>query len=137
MNRDDLTETGREMLDLADALDALADDLRAADSIADDAPPLSDLYHEVRTGGRRARDGRYVALLDHDPADGWTCGSVAFLESGTHYRDPDADAVISHKPFPFREVDAFGQTVAADLERQAREARQRAGLHRKDAEGRP
>ena len=127
----ELTETGQEKLAVADAMDALAADVRAAGSIAADAPALCELFHEVRTSSRSERDGRYVALLDYDgDADAWACSSVAFLESGVHYRDPDADAVVSFKPFPFIGVDQFGEHVAADLERKAVGARQNAWTHR-------
>jgi len=135
MNRDELTEKGRELLDLADAMDALAEDLRAADSIADDTPALSGLFHAVRTSSRRAHDGRYVALLDHDPEDGWVCADVSWLESGTHYLDPNADEVIAHRPYPFLGVDQFGEKIAADLEHDARAARQNADLHREEPQG--
>ena len=135
MNRDELTEKGRELLDLADAMDALAEDLRAADSIADDTPALSELFHAVRTSSRRDRTGRYVALLDHDPEDGWVCTDVSWLQSGTHYRNPSADEVTAHGPYPFLDVDQFGEKIAADLERDARAARQNADLHREEPQG--
>lgn len=117
----------REKREIADALDSLAADLRGADSIADDAPALSELFHEVRTSRRKTRDGRYVALLDYDRDAGvWSCRSVAFLETGTHYRDTGADAVVSHNPFPLREAERFGEVVANALERDAHAARQSA-----------
>jgi len=114
-----------EKRELADNLDALADAVVDADSIADDAPVLSELFHAARTSRRDGHEGRYVALLTHHD-DGWTCDSVAFLGSGTHYRDPNADAVLSFKPFPFLSVDEFGEHMAADLRRDARAARQNA-----------
>ena len=122
------TDTAEDYRTLADGLEDLADRLYQADSIADDAPPLSELYHEIRTSGRRARDGRYVALLDYDPdGGGWSCRSVAWLETGAHYRDPPGDALVSFNPFPFCEVERFGEHVAARLKRDARAARQSAG----------
>ena len=131
LNEAELTEAGEEKIALADAMDALAADVRAAESIAADAPAVCELFHEVRTSSRRSRDGRYVALLDYDAeADAWDCSSVSFLESGTHYRDPNADAVVSFKPFPFIGVDQFGDHVASDLERKAVGARQNAWTHR-------
>ena len=131
----DLTETGEQKLELADALESLASDLRDADSIADDVPVLSELFHEVRTTRRKSRDGRFVALLDYDfDADEWSCRSVAFLESGTHYRDTGADASVSFSPFAFLPVDQFAEHVASDLERDARAARQNAWNYRKPPE---
>lgn len=130
----DLTAEGKEKLRIADALDELAERLRGADSISSDVPELSKLYHEVRTSGRNSRDGRFVALLDHDE-DGWTCRSIAFLETGTHYRDPNADALVSFSPFPFLSVDEFGEHVASDLERDARAARQNAWAYQKEPNG--
>lgn len=127
----ELTEEGKEKIALADAIDALAADARDADSIATDAAALCELFHKARTSSRRSRDGRYVALLDYDAdADAWDCSSVSFLESGTHYRDPNADAVVSFKPFPFIGVDQFGDHVASGLERKAKSARQNAWNYR-------
>jgi hypothetical protein len=114
-----------EYREQADALESLADDLKGADSIAEDVPVLSELFHEVRTGGRSSRDGRYVALLDRD-GDKWECQSVAFLESGTHYRDTGADAKLSFAPYPFLSVDTFADAIASDLRRSAKSARQNA-----------
>lgn len=111
----------------ANALRSLAADLRDADSIAEDVPALAELFHEVRTSSRRARDGRYVGLFDLDRETGeWSCRSVAFLESGTHYRDTGADAIVAHNPWPFCTVDTFGERVAPDLERKATAAEQNA-----------
>lgn len=127
----ELNETGKQKIALADAMDSLAADARGADSIASDAPALSELFHKVRTSSRRSRDGRYVALLNYDAeADAWDCSSVAFLETGTHYRNPNADTSISFGPHPFIGVDQFGEVVASDLERNADAARQNAWNHR-------
>jgi hypothetical protein len=100
------------------ALNALADRAYSADSIAEDAPVLSELFHEVRTSSRSERQGRYVALFDHG-ADGWECRSVAFLESGTHYGDTGADLTLSMKPRPFICVDEFGEQMAASIRHSA------------------
>ena len=121
----DLTETGEEYARLAEKIDALADAVRTADSIANDAPALCDLFNEVRTSNRSSRDGRYVALFDVD-GDEWSCRSVEFLESGTHYRDTGADLSLSFKPFPFLGTDEFAEHIASDLRRQAQSARQSA-----------
>jgi len=86
------TNTADDYHALADAKESLADRLRNADSIAEDVPALADLFHEVRTSSRKARNGRYVALLDYDAdEETWTCRSVAHLEQGTHYMDTGAD----------------------------------------------
>jgi hypothetical protein len=114
-----------EYREQADALESLADDLKGADSIAEDVPVLSELFHEVRTGGRSPHDGQYVALLDRD-GDEWECRSVAFLETGTHYRDTGADAKLSFGSYPFLSVDAFADAIASDLWRAAKSARQSA-----------
>lgn len=128
-------ETGVRKMKTADALERLAARLRDADSIADDVPVLSELYHKVRTSGRSSRDGRFVALLDyeHDTRE-WSCRSVAFLEGGTHYRDPAGDVVVAFSPFPFLPVGQFAEHVASDLERDARAARQNAWNYRKAPE---
>jgi len=55
---------------------------------------------------------------------------VSFLESGTHYRNPNADASVSFGPHPFIGVDDFGARVAASLERKAKDARQNAWNYR-------
>lgn len=122
------TETADDYRTLADALEDLAAQLRDADSIADDVPVLSEMYHTIRTSSRNARDGRYVALLDYDPdGGGWSCRSVTWLETGAHYRDPSGDALVSFKPWPFCEVDRFAEAVANGLKRDAKAARQSAG----------
>jgi len=129
----DLTEKGKRKLDLVRAMRQLADDAYTADSIADDAPALSELFHEVRTSRRRSRDGRHVALLDYDhDAGSWSCRSVAFLETGTHYRNTGADLVLSHKPRPLMSVDKFCEYLSADIERSARATEQNAWNYRKD-----
>jgi len=118
----------------ADALESLADELKGADSIAEDAPVLSELFHEVRTGGRSSHDGKYVALLDRD-GDGWECRSVAFLESGTHYRDTGADLKVSCSPTAFMPVDHFAEAKARSIRRSAEAARQNAAsLERRERE---
>lgn len=119
--------TAEEYRATADAIESLAGSLRDADSIAEDVPVLSELYHKVRTSKRRSRDGRYVALLSHEDGE-WECSSVAFLETGTHYRDPNADVVVSFKPYAFLGVSEFAEHVAGDLERDARSARQNASV---------
>lgn len=124
---DDMPDAARQKHNEADRIDELADRLLSADSIAEDVPVLSELFHEARTSRRRARDGRYVALLDFDAdADEWTCRSVSFLENGTHYRDTGADASVSFKPSPFLSVSEFGEQVGRSLQRDARAARQTA-----------
>lgn len=131
-------ETIQEYRDEAEALRKLAEDLSSADSIAEDVPVLSELFHEARTSRRKARDGRYVALLDRNGME-WTCRSVSFLERGTHYMDTGADLSISHKPQPFLSADDFAEDKrwglemkieaaeqnAADLERTKKEAQRR------------
>jgi hypothetical protein len=125
------TEKGREMLQTADALEELATELRNADSIADDVPVLSELFHIARTSSRRPREGKYVALLDYDTeTDQWSCRSVSFLQNGTHYRDTGADKKARAKPRPFYSVDEFGQNQAATFENQARRLRQNAHNYR-------
>jgi hypothetical protein len=111
----------------ADSLENLAERLRDAESIAEDVPVLSELFHEVRTSNRRARDGRHVALFDYDSeSDSWECRSVKFLESGTHYRDTGADLSLSHKPFAFLSVKHFSQYMANSIDRSVRDIRQNA-----------
>jgi hypothetical protein len=109
----------------ADALESLADDLMGAESIAEDVPVLSELFHEARTSRRSGYDGKYVALLDRD-GDEWTCRSVAFLESGTHYRDTGADLKVSCSPSAFMSVDRFAESKARSIRRSAESARQNA-----------
>lgn len=111
-------------MELANELDELANDCLAADSIADDVPVLSELFHTVRTGGRDARDGRYVALFDYDGE--WSCRSVSFLQSGTHYRNTGADLELSFKPYPFCSVKMFRESIGNELHRKAMAARQSA-----------
>ena len=118
-------DAAEEYREEADALDALAEKLSDADSIAEDCPALSELFHAVRTSNRRARDGRHVALLEYD-GDEWTCRTVSFLESGTHYRDTGADLSLSYKPYPLLSVEEFAEQVAASIRRDARAARQSA-----------
>lgn len=123
-----------EYREQADALESLADDLKGADSIAEDVPVLSELFHEVRTGGRSPHDGRYVELLDRE-GDEWECRSVAFLESGTHYRDTGADAKLAFTSYPFLSVDLFAEKIADDLRRSAKSARQNAAsIERREQE---
>lgn len=128
----ELTETGAQMMATADALDDLATELRDAESIAEDVPVLSDLFHKARTSKNRSRDGKYVALLDFDHESGdWSCRTVSWLQQGAHYRDTGADTLVSFSPYPFLEVDEFADHVAASLERDAQAARQNAYNHRK------
>lgn len=129
------TEKGEQLMDEADALEQLASRLRDADSIADDVPVLSRLFHKVRTSGRSGHDGRFVALLDYNADAGeWSCRSVTWLESGTHYRDTGAEATVSYSPQPLLSVDEFSQHVASGLERDATRRRQNAWNYRKEAE---
>jgi hypothetical protein len=111
---------------LADALDDLAARLDGAESIAEECPVLSELFHEARTSGRNPRDGRFVALFDYDEDDGWTCRSVSFLQSGTHYRDHGADLSLSNKPFAWMPVKTFREAQASEIRRQAQARRQTA-----------
>lgn len=121
------TETADDYETLADAIDELANRLRGADSVAQDCPVLSELFHEVRTSRRHSREGKYVALLDYSEGDGWDCRSVSFLASGTYYRDSGAELSVSFKPMTFLSVDEFAQHTAASLKRDARANRQTAG----------
>jgi len=133
----ELTEKGQQMMTVADAYEDLADSLRNAESIADDVPVLSELFHKARTTHKNPRDGRFVALLDYDAdADEWTCRNVSWLQQGTHYHDTGADAVLGFSPYPFCSVDRFAEEFADTLRMDAKEQRQNASLHRTDARGR-
>ena len=124
------TNTADDYDKLADAMDSLANSLKDADSIKDDVPVLSELFHKARTSKRDARDGRYVALLDYELETGWSCRSVAFMQSGSHYRDTGADMALSFKPYPFLSVSEFAKHIRASIQRDARSARQSAGAAR-------
>lgn len=127
-NPSDYESEAEEYKATADAIEQLADSLAGADSIAEDCPVLSELFHAVRTSSRKSRSGRYVALLDLDLEAGeWSCRSVAFLESGSHYRDTGADLSIGFKPYPFISVDEFAEHVSESIRRDARAERQTAG----------
>ena len=126
----DYTETGRKKLAVADALEQLAEQAYDADSVANDVPVLSDLFHEIRTSNRKGRDGRYVALLNWDADNGWSCKSVEFLRRGSHYQNAKADASLSFKPYPFLSVNEFTQQIAQTLENNARLERQNAEYHK-------
>jgi len=130
----DYTETGRRKLAVADALEQLAEQAHDAESVADDVSVLSELFHEARTSNRKSRDGRYVALLNWDADNGWSCKSVAFLQRGTHYKNTNADASLSYNPHPFLSVDEFTQQIARTLENDARRARQNAQHYKKQHE---
>jgi hypothetical protein len=119
------TKTADDYHELADGMEALATQLTDTNSISDAAPVLTELFHEARTSNRRARDGRYVALFDYDGGE-WSCRSVAFLETGTHYRDTNADMTLSFKPWPFLSVDEFTEHIRAEILRQAQATRQTA-----------
>lgn len=121
------TDTAADYHELADAMEALANQLRDADSIANDCPVLSELFHTVRTSPYKSRRGSHVALLDYDPDEGWSCRSVSFLEQGTHYRDTGADLSVSFQPYPFISVDEFGMHISDTIKRDARATRQTAG----------
>lgn len=123
----DVPEKAVRLRETADAVDRLADRLAGADSIADDCPVLSDLYHEARTSGRDPYEGRFVELLDYDrEADEWTSRGPNWLQSGTHYRDTGADLTLSNKPHPFLDVSTFAQAKRARLNRVAQTMRQNA-----------
>jgi len=129
----DLTEKGQQMMAVADGYEDLAKSLRDAESIAKDVPVLSELFHKARTTHKNPRDGRFVALLDYDVDNGeWSCRNVSWLQSGTHYRDTGADAVLSFSPYPFCPVDRFTEEFADTLGMNAKEQRQNASLHRAD-----
>lgn len=129
----ELTQKGKEKMNIAEAQENLANRLRNAESIAEDVPELSTLFHKVRTSKRRARDGRFVALMDYDIEKGeWSCRNVSFLQQGTHYRDTGADAILPYKPFPLLSVDEFSKMMAANLERKAQAKRENAYNYRKE-----
>lgn len=114
---------------VADALDELAGRLGSADSIAEDVPLLSELYHEARTtGGRRLREGgKWTLLVDFDDETGdLGARSLHFLEQGAHLRDTGADAKVSASPQPFQSVDEFIGVTKHQIERTARSMRQNA-----------
>jgi hypothetical protein len=111
----------------ADAMEQLANDVISADSIAEEVPVLSELFHSVRTSPRSSRDGRYVALLDWDESEGWTCRSVQFLDGGAHLRPENgATVTVAVSPRPFLSVDVFADVVSSRLRQQEEGARQNA-----------
>jgi len=127
----ELSEKGKKMMAVADAYEELADSLSNAESIADDVPVLSELFHEARTTHKKPRDGRFVALLDYDvDGDEWTCRNVSWLQQGTHYRDTGADAVLGFSPYPFCSTDRFAEEFVNRLRMMARDQRHKASLHR-------
>jgi len=104
------------------AIDDLKHRLQESDSIADDCPVLSELFHEARTasiGHCRGHGGSFVALLDYDD-DEWSCRSVRYLEGGTHYRDTGADLKLSCSPYPFMDTDMFKDRVVWQLREASR-----------------
>jgi hypothetical protein len=111
----------------ADALEKLRLRVDDADSIADDVPVLSSLFHKARTSGRSGRDGRYVAVYDYDAdTEEWHCRFVSWLENGMHYRDLDADLVLYQRPAIMMGVDEFRKHKRAEIKRRERSARQNA-----------
>ena len=109
------------MTDKKEAIGELKDRLQNADSIAEDVPVLSELFHEARTAGRRqtrGHGGRFVALLDYDGE--WTCRHVNYLQGGTHYRGTGADLKLSCRPYPFMEIDMFKEWVGWKLREASR-----------------
>lgn len=108
-----------------DGLESLREQLKGASSIADDVPALSELFHKARTSRRNAREGRYVGLYDYDTdTDTWACRSVAFLESGTHYRDTGADLTLVQKPYAFLSVEQFAEDKYHTIGRTVAEQKQ-------------
>lgn len=117
----------KEDRERAAALEELAERLSSAESIADDVPLLSGLFHQARTsGGRRVREGgSWVLLVDYDGYE-FSPRSLHWLEQGTHLRDTGADAKIKASPHPFQSVDEFKGVTKQQIERKARAIRQNA-----------
>lgn len=110
------------MTDNNKAIQELRNRLQNADSIAEDAPVLSELFHEARTAStRQVREygGSFVALLDYDGE--WTCRSVRYLEGGKHYRDTGADLKLSCQAYPLMDTDMFKDRVGWQLGEASRE----------------
>lgn len=133
MNKEKKLKQAQEHREKADRIEELKEELRDADSIAEDVPALSELFHRVRTSKRDSRDGKYKAVLNYKN-DGWTCEKVAFQPSGGRLKHPDADLVLAMKPFPFMEVKEFSQHMASSCNWAARNERQTAGSIEHDVE---
>lgn len=129
---EELEQKAEAVEEEAQAIEALRNRVRAAGSIAQDVPVLSELFHEARTSSHKRGDGSYVALLDREES-GWTCRTVRYLESGASFRDTGADLKVRVSPMRFMATPEFSRRVCETLDRQARAARQNMGQLRDSA----